>query len=414
MSQEIRQDWTNAMNDLHFPPEAKDRMTAFLMAQAPAEPTEKPRRSGRKRLLVVLAAALALMMFTGAAVLTRWSRSMNALYRATQEQRTFAEKSGVSAMLETSAQEADILSATDQGVTITAVQTIVDPNYARLVFRVDGFDLPEGEEPDVTVGSVRLAYGAVHCVNYLNGFYDGTILNETGDRVYADGSPLQYHPDGSPKLDYTAEDGSLEFYTTLTVPTIGAHIGNEVEITIMSIGTASRPGIVRGNWTLKWKLQGEKSILRAKPNTPIGDTGITLLKAEISPISIAVFLQVDDADQRAAGSVSADFDDPDVRAQLDAAKNRFVGFRIKDGNRHIFLSHSGFTTYYGDYAVTTQLQEYKASIQENNAVVLRSSKQTNQIIKPEQVDALLFLKTYPESRQFSELTEDDFYIIPIP
>lgn len=413
MSQKIKQDWIVSMDHLRFSEEEKDRMAEFLMHQSQEETPGKTGTPGRKLLLLILAAALVLMLFTGAAVLTRWSKSMNALYGATQKQREIAEKAGVSSMLETNAQESDIISVTDQGVTITAVQTIVDMNYARLVFRIDGFHLPEGEEPDVTIGSIRLAYGAVHYVNYFNGFYDGTVLNEAGEQVYADGSPLQYQPDSSIKRNFAAEDGSLEFYTTLTIPTPGAHIGSEVEIQIMSIGTASRPGIVRGDWTLKWKLDGRKTILREKPNMPVGDTGITLLKTEISPIAIAVFLQVDNADHRTDGAVSADFDDPVVRAALENAKGRFAGFRTKDGKHCISLSDSGFTTYYGDYAVSTQLSEYRDSARENHAVILRSSKLTNQIIDPEQVDALLFLKTYPGEKDFRQLEEDDFYIIPI-
>lgn len=407
--------YVSAMEDLQFSADTKESMIQMLMNQT-AQPANKRRPGRRKLLLVALAAALALVTLTGGAVFTRWSKSMGTIYSAGEKEKQIAEKTGVSSMLETNADDTDVISVTDQGVTITAVQTIADQNYARLVFRVDGFDLPDGETPDVTIGSVRLAYGAVHCVNYLNGFFDGTVRNEEGEQVYADGSPLQYNSDGSPLLNYVAGDGSLEFYTTLTIPTPGAHIGNEVEVTIMSIGTTSRPGLVRGNWTLKWKLDGEKNILRSDPNAPIGDTGITLLKTEISPIAISVLLQVDGADLRTDKTELLNHADPMLSEMLDQAANRFVGIRTKDGVLQLGLGltkASGFRTVYGDYAVSNELQEYRDSVRKNNAVLLRSSKQTNRIIDPEQVDAILFLKEYPCEKELSELTKEDLYLIPI-
>lgn len=43
----------------------------------------------------------------------------------------------------------EVLSVTDQGVTITAVQSIVDNYHAEIIFRIEGFDLPEDKLPAV-------------------------------------------------------------------------------------------------------------------------------------------------------------------------------------------------------------------------------------------------------------------------
>ena len=413
MSQNIKHEWTEAIDDLRFSPEAKERMIKLLMSQSNEDNTEIPRKQSRKLLLIALAAALALITFTGATVLTRWSKSMNGLYGATQEQREIAEKSGVSSMLETKAQEQDILSATDHGVTITAVQTIVDQNYARLIFRVEGFDLPEGEIPDVTIGSIDVGMGLIHCVNYFNGFYDGTTINEDGEQVYADGTPLQYLPDGSPKLLYAADDGSLEFYTTLTVPNQGNHIGKVIEVEILSIGTDTRPSLVRGSWKLKWTLEGSRDIVKAKPHTPIGDEGITLLEAEISPIAISMVLMLDQADPRSDRTQFIDFQNSQISAQANAIGKRFVGIRTTDGTLHLgLISDFGFSTYHADAGISAH-PEYADEIRANNAIIFRSSKQTTHIIDPKKADALLFLKTDAPAEDFSRLTEEDLYIIPL-
>lgn len=81
----------------------------------------------------------------------------------------------------------EVLSATDQGITITAVQSIVDSYGADLFFRVEGFTLPEGRNPelfwdrdDVTIDGSTEFYSSM-----TGWFYDGTTRNEAGEWVYA-------------------------------------------------------------------------------------------------------------------------------------------------------------------------------------------------------------------------------------
>ena len=106
--------------------------------------------SGKKKLLFLLAATLIMGTMTAAAVYTRWSTTAQTRYNPSQDVKEQAQKSGLSVMLEeTKGKENsdEVLSVTDQGVTITAVQSIVDNYRAEITFRIEGFELPEGEEP---------------------------------------------------------------------------------------------------------------------------------------------------------------------------------------------------------------------------------------------------------------------------
>ena len=148
MTHNVKSELRRSMDAIHFSGDDKERMVALLMsAEAPRQ-----RRSGKKLLLLALAATLVVGALTGAAVFTRWSRSAQTAYNPPQQVKEQAEKSGLSVMLEDKQKEVapgEVLSATDQGITITAVQSIVDSYGADLFFRVEGFTLPEGRNPEL-------------------------------------------------------------------------------------------------------------------------------------------------------------------------------------------------------------------------------------------------------------------------
>ena len=85
----------------------------------------------------------------------------------------------------------EVLSVTDQGITITAEQSIVDNYQARITFRIEGFDLPENELP--AVWPKVTIDGDEHFGGLQSGwFYDGLTTNAEGKTVYAsNGQPVQ-------------------------------------------------------------------------------------------------------------------------------------------------------------------------------------------------------------------------------
>lgn len=305
MKHNVKAELRQSMDAIHFSGEDKERMVEFLLS-AEAAPEK---RSGKKLLLITLAATLVVGALTGAAVFTRWSRTAQAAYNPPQQIKEQAEKTGLSVMLENKTEETnpgEVLSATDQGITVTAVQTVADNYGAELTFRIEGFTLPEDRDPwafwdNLTIDGTREFYTSMGA-----GFYDGTTRNENGEWVYAsNGQPVAHRQDEfqSVILDYVAEDGSLEYTISIRFrDNSGAFLGKEIAIHFNGFGLDSlkKAGeaekLVEGSWDLHWTLTGADSTensLTITPNAEIGDSGLTLLEAEIGQKSIRAVYQSD-------------------------------------------------------------------------------------------------------------------------
>lgn len=407
MTHDLKKELIQSMDAIYFSREAKDAMTDSLLVQMASRNAGSKKHGGKKLLLIALAAALLLATLTGAAVFTRWSKSMSTFYNAAQEQREQAESLGLSAILETGASGNEVLSATDQGVTISAIQSIADKYSAQLTFRVEGFALPEGEKPSIQIASIEVK--DVHGVNTHIRFFDGTTTNGMGEQVYWDGSPLRYNADGTAELNYAAKDGSLEFTTTLIFSSGGEQFGKEIEVHFSALGTETRPSLLPGDWTLKWTLTGTTETIVTKPKAPIGDTGITLLEAEVTPISVFAAFKLDNTDGHINNN--AETFDPGREEAFRTVESLFAGIRMKDGTIHTGLTiNMGFSTMPSDEGIRLLYPEYASEILEENGVLIIYCQSTNRILEPDQVDAYVFLKSLPGD---GEQTEEDFYIVPI-
>ena len=349
--------------------------------------------SGKKKLLFLLAATLIMGTMTAAAVYTRWSTTAQTRYNPSQDVKEQAEKSGLSVMLEeTKGKENsdEVLSVTDQGVTITAVQSIVDNYRAEITFRIEGFELPEGEEPfawpRVTIDGKR-----DYSVSQTGGFYDGTTRNDKGEWVYAsDGSPVKYDdtkPFSPAILDYVADDGSLEYTHYISFnETDGRYFGKEIVFSFHSLDFQSdqKAGMsepqVEGNWELKWTLTGTGDSITVTPNAKIGDSDVILMDAEIGQKTIRARYQVDDY-----------WEGWDELVTLPQAVQ---GVRMKDGSEYICgASTSGFED-------------------QENMIYFTESDIYDAILDISQVESLMFHKGW-ELDANGKSTIQTFYYIPV-
>ena len=349
--------------------------------------------SGKKKLLFLLAATLIMGTMTAAAVYARWSITAQTRYNPSQDVKEQAEKSGLSVMLEETkgaANPNEVLSVTDQGITITAVQSIVDNYRAEITFRIEGFELPEGEEPfawpRVTIDGKR-----DYSVSQTGGFYDGTTRNDTGEWVYAsDGSPVKFDdtkPFSPAILDYVADDGSLEYTHYIDFhETDGRYMGKEIVFTFSSIDfqphtkTGEFVPQVKGNWELKWTLTGTSDSITVTPNAKIGDSDVILLDAEIGQKTIRARYQVDDY-----------WEGWDELVTLPQAVQ---GVRMKDGSEHrCGAGSSGFED-------------------EENMIYFTQSDIYDAILDVSQVESLLFHKGWEKDAE-GKPTIETFYEIPI-
>ena len=353
---------------------------------------KQTRFSGRRKLLFVLAAALIMATLTAAAVFTRWSTTAQTRYNPSQDVKEQAEKSGLSVMLEkTKGTENpnEVLSVTDQGITITAVQSIVDNYRAEITFRIEGFDLPEDEAPfvwpTVTIDGDLFFYGS-----QSGGFYDGTTHDENGNWVYAStGEPVRSRDDEfqSVILDWVADDGSMEYTHYISfLETDGRYMGKEIVFTFNSIDIQGHekagPSIpqVEGNWELKWTLTGTSDSITITPNAKIGDSGVILLDTEIGQKTIRARYQVDDY-----------WEGWDELVTLPQA---VCGVRMKDGSEHIC---GGGTSGFED---------------QERMIYFTESDIFDAILDISQVESLMFHKGW-ELDANGRPTIQTFYYIPV-
>lgn len=180
---------------------------------------------------------------------------MEGLLQATDEQQAKLTDQG----LATSVEEEPNLKAmavTNNGVTVTPTQMIVDKYVAFITFSVTGYDLEDGKEPcfdDVMIDNKEF--------NASSSFYDGLIAGEDGFVVNADGSPVEEDADGSIISHYKAEDGSLTYQMLLQLNDPEDTIkGKELKVSFKNLGTVEKTeysNVMDGEWDFTIPLTGK-------------------------------------------------------------------------------------------------------------------------------------------------------------
>jgi len=386
----LKAEMKESMDALHFSQEDKNAMIYNLTAQMKEEKSRK--HGGRKLMIVALAATMLLATLTGAAVFTRWSTTAQVRYNPSEDVKEQAEKSGLSVMLEETKGEEnpnEVLSVTDQGITITAVQSIVDEYSADLTFKIEGFNLPEDRDP--AVWPVITIDGDPHFYTAMEGgFFDGTTRNNAGEWVYAStGEPVKSRDDEyqSVILDWVADDGSMEYTHHISFnETDGKYFGKEIEVKFSFIGVqakkkaAPEEKLVEGDWTLRWTLKGTSDSITVTPNEKIGDSEVILLDAEIGQKTIYARYKLDDY--------------WDGWNELVPMPHEVYGVRMKDGSC------------YRCVATTTGFED------QENMIYFTESSMVDAILDVSQVESLMFYKGR-EKDENGEPTVQTFWYIPI-
>lgn len=329
MKRNMKTEFVSSMDRICFTPQQKAEIAKGLMAQLEETNMKKQTFSSRRLVLIAAAAVLLILTLTGAAAFTRWSKNAQTRYNPSEDVKHQAETSGLSVMLQNVEEENAVLQATDQGVTITAVQTIVDNYRAEITFRIDGFELPEGSTPGIWP-SITIDGRDDFYAMQTGQFYHGTTWNEAGEWVYVStGEPVQYSDDEfqSAIMDYVADDGSLEYTHYITFDEAdGRWLGKEISVVFNSINVQSDQKAgkdvpqVEGNWELKWTLTGTDDSITVTPNAEIGNSGVVLLEAEIGQKTV-----------RARYQLKEYWEGWDALVEMP---QEVRGVRMKDGSEH--------------------------------------------------------------------------------
>lgn len=254
-------------------------------------------RSGKTPLLMCLTAVLLLGILAGAAACTRQSKT--ALVSDTPSPQ-------IQGQAETSENKTDqpspkeVVSSTDQGITVTAVQSIIDQYQAMIVFRVEGFPLPEEGKPTAFMEPITIDGNKSFWEGSMRSeFFDGIVYHPDSGFTYADGSPVQEDENGDWIYTYQAADGSLEYVIRFMFNQNAPDpMGKEIVVHFTGFGQEVDVGKaqtawkrqVEGDWELRWKLSGTEDSILAAPNAEL--TGGHILKeVEITPLTIRAVLK---------------------------------------------------------------------------------------------------------------------------
>jgi len=335
----------------------------YVEAAQPKDAEKRGVASRPRFLLIAAIAATLLLLLTGAAAYSKWASGLEAKYHPSESVRKQSEENGLSVTYpqETAREENSGLSVTDQGITVSVKQTLVDALQAKIVLSVQGFALPDGVRPYVYVEPGTLDGDAEFWSSFSYDVYDGILPRDDGTYVYEDGTPVvedHYTEDdvkenGFFKGRYYRPDGSMELTLNYRFQnTDGSVLGKDLNLrftgfgkeTAVSRGNLEQEQLVSGSWELTIPLNGTTNTVTASPNYRFGPEGPTLLTASIGPMSGRLDYQLD--------SPLEGFD------QLEFLQPAIVGIRMKDGS---MVSAQSRTEGYSDREKLLFYVEFEAS-----------------------------------------------------
>ena len=331
----------------------EDRSDAQLTRLMHQEEIQVKRFSGFS---IALAIILVLTMATAvAAGVIRWQRGLDDKLKVTEEIREIYR--------DTQLFDQPGLSVTQNGVTVTMEQCIVDPNNAYIAFRVKGYqpewqgglewEMPQFRDVLILLDGEEPPFFAEPL--FFNGLDGWGLLT--------DGSM----PEEDTVLPYVNENGEMVYIITLRCDRDDhSIIGKKLQVTLGGLGTVSSryPSghiDVEGTWSFEWTLKGTDRCLSLNSiSLPIGGTGCTVTDVRLSPIYISMSLQVP-RETYPAG------DDEGIPGPL------FSGVKLKDGTVYDQLAGRGYADYTDD-----------------KSDAFRQNWALHRVIDPDQVESLLF------------------------
>lgn len=329
------------------------------------------KKSRKKYVIAALIATMTVGAVSAYAAYTNWSHGMKEELRISEEQQKNLEANGMAAFSDAS--------VTDAGVTVTAQQSITDNYYTYLSFKVEGYSVEKGVQPDFETISVT-ADG--QDVSWGGRFYDGMISGNDGMFVNADGSEPETEADGSMIENYMMDDGSLEYHMILKSHEKGFFTGKQLHVELENLGTVAKAQYfpdIEGNWILDMTLGGADTARYIETCEKLGDTETIVTGVELSPVSMRVTYDFPKTEPR-----MEEFEDENGEIQTVAwpAQPPFAfGIRLKDGTVMKYISAGSESTGY----TSEEGQEYVVSFP------------LDRVIDPDQVEAVLFREYDEES-----------------
>lgn len=345
---------------------------------------EKAKFPKKKAAIIIAAATMAFASISAAAAYLHWSDSLSEGLQITDELKLkLEEKQAVAFAMQECKQ---------QGITVTAVQSITDNYCVHIIFKVEGYEIAENQEPGFE--NVFVTVDGKDDFNMTGAsFYDGLVMGADGRAANADGTPLVENSDGSIGR-YVREDGSMEYWVTLYNSTKGYFIDKQIHIELQNLGTLAKAEYfagIEGTWSFDWNLQGTDSMKEYLLHEPLGDTNAIVTKAELTPISMHIEYEFP---RQKVTEEGLNENGETIYIDMYAEPPMIMGVKMKDGTIYPYLANGGSFGY-----------------ESEDSDLYTATFATDRVIDVDKVESLLFLKSYPENG--NSLTEENFYVVPI-
>ncbi len=356
----VKEKAQNAFSQISM--EGKEEHMEVIKYNKKRHPLKKTRAAA-----IVLAAIVGGGSITAvAAAYIHWSQGMQSKMNVSEEQ-----------MIALQNKEDTPLSfpevADTQGeITVSVAQCLLDDNDIRVAFYVEGYELSNAESPQLENLNILLDGEPVN--NYEWSFYTGVDGEEEGTIPNDQAEEERLELD----LILSPVDENGKSITDLA--------GKVITVQMVNFGDTT------GTWTLEWILEGTSTVVEKQLHEVLGNSGATVTKVSLSPISIKVCYDFAPAE---ISDIVLDENGNAVEVSDYAEPPQFVGVKMTDGTVYTAITDGG-TYGYEDVEASLYVAEISLS----------------RVLDPEKVQSLLFLKDeLPATEQ--EITEDQCYIIEL-
>ena len=367
---------------------------------------KKGKRFVKKSTVIGIAAA-AMGTVAMAAAAHQWSRGMLNHLQGTTEQMQQLEEKEMASFPE--------LSVTDEGVTVSVQQCIVNGAWGIVDLKVSGYDLPEGKEPNFQTADLEVKdWGGSWSIS---GQFDDGLLTDGYRVIGKDGQGIETEEDGSLVQYWQDENGDLEYIFWIFIDDgpkdeLPSLAGKEVALNLEGLGYDSGKceikTVIPGIWQLDFTLPGaDERITYDNLQQPVGNTGAALEKIVVSPISMEIFYHLPRSVQIETGYHEEMVTEEDGTQHMESVPFTYESFeeppsvqgvRMKDGTVLMGLNAGPGASGYTDQTGETWVERFG----------------TGKILDPENIAAVLFLDrdTLPANGEV-DITEENCIEIPV-
>lgn len=314
----------------------------------------------------------------GAYSIHKWAGGMKSYFQVSSEE---AAKLSESDLVQFPDENGETKSVIKNGVTISTTQTIVDNYYAYVGFKIEGYEVEPGMEPEFQ--SIDLNVEGEQ-VSWCSGAYMEPYTMKNGQPYDKDDKRISKDVQGNILANYMLEDGTLEYHILLySDGKKGCFMDKNIHIDLSDLGViaSGKHALTvekEGTWAFDWKLEGDASSREWDTKVRLDNTGAVVTHCEISPISIRAVIDLRNV--------------TDVFAETEGLYASICGVKMKDGTLLTFIADAG---------------SWRPSLDGQQELLFS----LNRVIDIEQVESILFFKK--DMNRNEPCTIDDFYEVPV-